>query len=364
MMKEQKMSNSAHRIFSSTLVALLVACGGGGQAEPTAVPDTRSTDTSEAEGAVEPVSLQFSTWAPSAGDWIAGVQTCLNAIEEATGGLVTFEHQYSASLVPFGEEPDALQSGLAHVSTLNPGLSPGKLPYTSVVGLPGITSSLEAASRAGMELWRVNEAVADEWNGWNMRPFCSNSLLSFSLMTTKPINSMEDLRGLRVALFGPQVELAEALGMNVVSVPVPDWAGALERGGLDGYGNAHAAVKSLGLAELTPYSLEIEFGAQGTLTGIGTTTWNSLPEDLRSTIEQVLDESHQMMVDVYGGGNEATRQELLAAGFVDIELSEDIAAAREGALESVWSTWVEDLESRGFDAAQTVLEDYQRLVTE
>ena len=205
-----------------------------------------------AAGQAETV-LRVSSWAPPTHGINAVVwPTWGKWIEEATQGRVKIKVEYGLGSPP--AQPDLIRDGVADVSWIFHGYNPGRFLLTQVVELPGLGTSAEAASVA---YWRVYEkylAVANEHKGLKVIGLTSHG--PGIIHTKKPINSLADLKGLKIRIGGGvSGAVGKALGVVGVQVPAPKVYETLAQGVADGIFMPMETKKSFRLKEVTPYSL-------------------------------------------------------------------------------------------------------------
>src|SRR5690606_1185578 len=120
------------------------------------------------------------------------------------------------------------------------------------------------------------------WTNWNYAP----------LITRTPINSPEDFKGKRIRGYGIATDVIEAMGGTAVPMAAPEVYTALERGVLDGvYGFDFITAVDYNLHEIAPHFTDIGDGPHApSATIMNLEYWNSLPEDIQSLCNEIVDE--------------------------------------------------------------------------
>src|SRR5690606_18925192 len=112
--------------------------------------------------------------------------------------------------------------------------------------------------------------------------------------TTKPIKSVEDLKGLRVYMFPTGGQFMQRFGVVPVSLPYEDVQPAIQTGELDGIcWCGITECYTVGWADVTKYYLTNNIsGAWSGSYFANTDKWNALPEHLKTLFRMSMDTSH------------------------------------------------------------------------
>lgn len=174
-------------------------------------------------------------------------------IEKATGGRVKMEIKYN--LAPPPGMFNAVRDGVADATWIFHGYNPGKFVATQGVEIPGLGAGAEAGSAA---YWRVHQkylAKADEHAGVRVMGLMTHG--AGVIQSQKPINSWDDLKGLKVRLPGGIAsKVGEAFGAVAVTVPAPKVYEVLSTGVAEAVFMPWETHKSFRLAEVTRYIVE------------------------------------------------------------------------------------------------------------
>jgi TRAP-type mannitol/chloroaromatic compound transport system substrate-binding protein len=112
--------------------------------------------------------------------------------------------------------------------------------------------------------------------------------------TTKPIRSVEDLKGLRVYTFPTGGQFISRLGVVPVTLPWEDIEVALQTGEIDGIAWCGATeTYTVGWADVTKYYLTNNIsGAWSGSFFANTDKWNAVPDHLKTLFQLAMDSSH------------------------------------------------------------------------
>ena len=122
--------------------------------------------------------------------------------------------------------------------------------------------------------------------------------------TTKPIRSLEDLKGLRVYMFPTVGQFMQRFGVIPVSLPYSDVQVAIQTGELDGVAwSGITEVYTVGWADVTKYFLTNPIsGAWAGSYFVNEERWNELPEHLKTLFMLAIDSSHYYRLHWYWWG--------------------------------------------------------------
>ena len=171
-------------------------------------------------------------------------------ISEKTGGDVTVKVFMGGELGPGpAEQYSRALDGVTDISFGLPGYTASNFPETLLTELPGVISA-----DTGTEKMLENmDMLSNEYKRvvllgiWNNAP---NLIFTGS----KPIRSLEDLKGLKIRVPSRNAGLVvEAWGGSPVSMPAPDIYNAMQTGVIDGAMTDATTLGAFKLAEVTKY---------------------------------------------------------------------------------------------------------------
>lgn len=180
-----------------------------------------------------------------------------------------------------------MRAGLVDMADVLPTYVSGDVPLIEGVDLPGLFSLEEfdkshKAHVAWHKLMKANEAkLGGVFIG-------SYAYAHQVLYSRKPVQSLADLKGQKVRVFGAaQTDFVRALGAEPVSLPVAEVYTALERGTVDAAITGTIAGFSLKWWEVTKYLVDLQIGPVMIAMVVSKRTWDKLPADVRKVLEDV-----------------------------------------------------------------------------
>jgi TRAP-type transport system periplasmic protein len=179
---------------------------------------------------------------------------------------------------------DALQSQIAEVGNLLPLFFPADLPNMALAGELSLTSSNSQAAAAAMTEWVVTCAPCQqEMRNFGVVYLGSGASDGYEILSTKPVRTAEDLKGLRLRSGGaPWARFAENFGAVPAQIQVNDQFEAMSQGVIDGTMASIADLVSFRLVELVKHVTLMPMGLYQSTSNFATANaaWDSLsPED-------------------------------------------------------------------------------------
>ncbi|MGL4635717.1 MAG: TRAP transporter substrate-binding protein [Beijerinckiaceae bacterium] len=250
----------------------------------------------------------------------------VNRINTMSRGELEITLFAAGELVPALNVLDAVSAGTVEMGHTAALFWQGKMPAAALfTTVPfGLSPTAHAAwiDQDGQRLWDALYAP------FKVKPLLAgNTGPSTAGWFRKPVQGLDDLKGLRMRITGLGGEVMKRMGVVPVVIPPGETYQALERGLIDAAEFlAPANDIALGLHKVAPYLAYPGFnkpnGASELL--IGADLWRDLPEHLRLIIEVASRSEHdEGLADAARGNAEALRQSV-AEGAKPMLLPSDI----------------------------------------
>lgn len=211
-------------------------------------------------------------------------------VARVTGGELTIEFNDPGAIVAGGEIWDAVSTGAVDAGWYSPGFAQDIIPaaglFTAVPFGPDVKEYVAWwYNGGGEEMW--NE-IGDRFNIHS--ELCAVLVPEASGWFREPIESVEDLQGLKMRIFGLGARVLQKLGVQAQSMPVADTMTALRLGTIDAAEISFPAI-DLNL-EMNAYANNYYFPAWHQQTSLITfiankDVWEGLSEQHRAVIEEV-----------------------------------------------------------------------------
>ncbi|MGI9270194.1 MAG: TRAP transporter substrate-binding protein [Woeseiaceae bacterium] len=255
-----------------------------------------------------------TSWPPKLPGMGMGVENLAARVEAASAGRLKIKVYGGGELVPAFEVFDAVSRGAVEMGHDASYYHKGKLDaaqfFTSIpFGLNYLELNGWLYYGGGLELWRELYAL------FNLYPIpCGNTGVQMGGWFNKEINSVADLKGLKMRIPGLGGEVLRRAGGIPITLPGAEIFTSLQTGAIDAteWVGAYNDV-SFGLQKAARYYYYPGWHepGPGLETMINREAWDSLPPDLQSIVETTCQAITTDMVAEYTHGNAYALQQLV-----------------------------------------------------
>ena len=338
----------------------------------TACAQESSTECAEgtaAKGEVFNWSM-VTSWPPGFPGLGAGADNFARRVGEASGGRLNIKVYAAGELVPAFEVFDAVSRGTVEMGHDASYYHRGKVDaaqfFTAIpFGMNMFEMNAWLYYGGGLELWRKL------YEKHNLVPFpTGNTGVQMGGWFNREINSVDDLKGLKMRIPGLGGEVLRRAGGTPVNLPGSEIFTSLSTGAIDAtewVGPYNDLAFGLNKAAKYYYYPGWQEPAPALETIINAEAWASLPDDLKAIVEITAQAITTDMAAEYTYGNTMSLQQLKQDPNVEIRRFPDDVLQRLKVLagEIVEEMANEDPEIReiydSFRAFQVVGEEYQRI---
>ena len=211
-----------------------------------------------------------------------------NRVKVLTNGRLEITPYSAGTIVPTFEALDALQNNVMQCMHMWPGYFSGKEPALAAISDMVAAYSHPWQKDAWMyykggwemlnEMYRPYNAYTVGWMFWGIE----------SMVSTKPIRSMEDFKGLKMRVpHGMTAMLMTKLGASVVVLPGGEVYSALDKGVINTSDWATPSMNQrMGFYEVAKYTNYPGFHSMplGSFT-VNINEWNKLPDDIKQILK-------------------------------------------------------------------------------
>ena len=293
-----------------------------------------------------------------------GVDSFAERIKSISGGSLEIKIYAKNTLVPALAVFDAASSGQIDAFHSGPYYWKGKNSAFSLFsGIPFGFTAEEINSwmlyGGGLELWR------EQYSKYNLHPFLGgNTNIQMGGWYRKPINSLEDMNGLKMRIPGLGGEVFAKMGVNPILLPAGEIYTSLERGVIDATEWVGPALDiKMGFYKVAPYYysgwhepgsiLELTFNKQ---------SFNKLADEHKSMIEVASSELNSNMTHEFHAKNIVALEKLRT---MDIKLSQypdDVIEKSKESLKIVLEEF--SSKNKDFESVQKSIQKYLALSKE
>lgn len=277
----------------------------------------------------------------------------------AEGGKykIAWNEAFGGTLYKANATLTSVEQGITDIGWVFSYLEPAKLPLSQVTAYtPFATNNAPAMLETMRELYATNDQFRKEWESHNVRLLGMTGSDPYDLFTKKPINTLEDLNGLKLSVAGPLANWLRGVNANAVDGALPTFYTDIQTGVSDGSLLLALGAWPAKIYEVAPYITEVNFGVvySGGV-AINADTWASLPAEVQTAMTaagEFYSNAHaQDMIDRH---NLAMNKMVeLGAGQTPPVTISPLAPERRArwvkALPDLAGDWVKDINGRGLD---------------
>jgi len=268
-------------------------------------------------------------------------------LEAASGGKLKVTHFHSGSLGPANEHWDLAVKGLADVSWQITLLSAGLFPLTDAVTLPptGIHSA-EKMNAVLWDLYKNNKYFQKEYQDAKVLFFAGGPPQWY--WATKPIKSMQDMKGLRVgSTGGPAIEAIKLHGGTPTFFLPMDMYLSLQKGAIDSVAFIAEGVAAFKLGEIAKYGCAIDLCTFPAMVAMNHRFFDKLPADLKGVVEEVSNKWNIKAGKIVDESNLHAAEALKGMGVEIYEVSEAEKKVWWDALNPMLDGWIKSIDGKG-----------------
>lgn len=219
------------------------------------------------------------------------MEDLINRIKVASGGRLDITLHPTGAIVPSAQEFDGVDLGTLDFGNTAPSYQmdrwPAAGPFAFIVdGLTGMEYAAWLTVGGGAELAKqmYSETNVHLVEGWLVTP------PEAFLQSTKPLQTVDDIKGLKIRTAGDDGELFARMGAAVVFLPGEEIYEALQRGVIDTAQLSTPAIDwTFAIQEVADYMYlsPVRQPTDPTWVLVNEKSWAALPDDLKQIVEEV-----------------------------------------------------------------------------
>jgi TRAP-type C4-dicarboxylate transport system substrate-binding protein len=206
-------------------------------------------------------------------------------IEKRTEGRVKITLFPGGTLTPAAAIYDGVVKGISDIGMSFTGFTKGRFPLMEVIDLPLVYKSGLGATRLINELYEKFKPKEFD----DVKIMYLHAHGPGFIHTNKPVNKLEDLKGMKIRSTGTSAKIITALGATPVAMPMGETYDAIRRGIADGTVAPYETLEQWKVGEVIKYTTE-DFGSaysSAAFVVMNKGKWNALPADIQQIIEQI-----------------------------------------------------------------------------
>ncbi len=268
-------------------------------------------------------NLRAGIWLPTQLVWAEPTKMFVERVNETGKGVIQI-NLIGPESIPGGEQANALRSGLLDMATLPPGLYKQQVPLANAQDISNL-SVKEQKENGAYEA--ISDMISEQLGAKLLTTYGDG--IPFHIYVTKELDSLDDLKGLRLRSSSIYNDFFESLGISPTNIPAAETYTALERGVVAGVGWPYWGVGDLGWDEFIKTRVDPGYYNVAINIMFNNDSWADLSDAERKVIEDAtvwLEEQLPAFVAKEDAANLAAQN---AAGIVSFDAGPDFARAAE-----------------------------------
>jgi TRAP-type C4-dicarboxylate transport system substrate-binding protein len=242
--------------------------------------------SSTAQAQQKTITLNYSNFAPATHKTSVLSEEWCKEVEKRTNGLVKATMFHGGTLTPPTQAYDGVVKGLSDMAQGVFSYHRGRFPLTEFSDLPlGVRDCVVIAKMFNEYHQKFKPKEMDDVKVM----YLHGNPPAILHTAKKPVNKLEDIKGLKIRVTPNGTPIVKALGAAPVAMPMPEVYDSLSKGVVDGGMLPSEALEGWKLGEVVKYTTETySIGYTSAFYVImNKQKWDSIPPDTQKVIEKI-----------------------------------------------------------------------------
>jgi len=279
---------------------------------------------------------------------------------------IDWQEAYGGTIVKPRGVLEGIKLGLGDIGIVTTIFHNSALPSQGISAVtPMVSADARVVAKAVDEIAREFPQINKEFDAENQVYLATGVVLdSYQLFSKKPINSLSDLEGKKVAGAGYNLRYLEGVKDAAgVRGGLPDFYNLVQTGVVDAAMLWPEAAVTFKIVEVAPYMLKVDLGAVNSKTvTINKDVWAKLPDEVKGVIQQVAVEYRDQVANVAMDEATSSVEAFQAAGGTVVELSAADREAWANAMPNIAVEWAAELDKSGAPGSDMLKAYMKKLV--
>ena len=297
--------------------------------------------------AAEPIKLKFANYFPVIHKNTLFGQAFCDEIKKRTGGQVEISYYPGGTLLTAPKMAVGVSTGIADIGMAHCGYSRGRFPVMEIMELPIGSPSAYISTHVANDFY--DKFKPKEWNAYYPLMF-STSPPAILQTVSKPVRTLEELKGMKIRGTGRIGDLVKTLGATPMPIEMVDLYESLKRNVIDGNFGPMEQLKGFKIGEIIKYTTACwKIGTSYTFYIVmNRSKWDALPSDIKKIFQETANEFKEKWAVQWNEIEIEGVQYLKSQGGQIIQISDAEAARWVQASQPVIAEFRKDLVGKGF----------------
>jgi len=314
-------------------------------------PVAHAEDVSATVVSGHPLVFRWVRMIPEA--FVPAVQSAL----ESTDHTVSFTEQFGGTIAGVGEELETVESGLAEIGVCQSLFDPAKLAVQNVTYYtPFVSDDVRTVIEIVDGMHRDDERMRQAWtdNG-TVYLGAPIGIDDYLLMTTFPVDSLDDLDGRKIAAPGPAINWLSGTGAVGVAGNLTTYYNEMKTGVYEGVIVFASAALPGKLYEVAPHVTRFGLGAQFAGALCANADWfDELPEEVQTALKRGADAAKDWYLDELESAVETAFETMAAEGATITDAPDEMREAWAADMDDAAGDWAASLDGQGLPASEVL----------
>ena len=301
---------------------------------------------SQAPAAEQAINLKVANFFPPPSGQSKMTEEFAAELERRSNGKLKVQFFGGGSLLSAPAMFKGIESGITDIGYSHVYYTPGRMPATEGIGLPLGTPTAWVGAHMGYDFYE--KFKPKEFGG--VRVLCLHGNAPSLLISNKPVEKLEDMKGLIIRAPGIVGEVIAALGGTPAPTPMMEVYDAIAKGVINGVYSPYETLKTFRFAEVAKYvTVAWQIGSVYPFyLAMNKNSYNKLPRDMQSLVDTLSGEYQERYALMWNQIELVGKAFGAEKGVKFIELSDQEGARWQKAVEPVNTNYVKSMASKGF----------------
>jgi TRAP-type C4-dicarboxylate transport system substrate-binding protein len=304
----------------------------------------------QAYAAKDVFKLKFAHIFPGPAKQSQLCEAFVKELEERTDGRIKTQYFGGGSLLKPPGMYNGIELGVADMGFAHVEYTPGRFPVTEVCDMPlGYPSA-----------WVSNMVVNDFYTKFKPKEWGKVKVLWMHasnpsvMITTKPVRSLDDFKGLTIRAPGRVGDIVRALGASPAPMPIMEVYDGMSKGVIQGVNTPFETLKTFRFGEVAKYvTSSWQVGnIYAFYVIMNKKSYNKLPADLKEILDELAGEYKERFALMWNSIDFAGKDFAAEKGVKFIELSDAQVEKWKAATAPVIDNYVKDMVSKGYSESE------------
>jgi TRAP-type C4-dicarboxylate transport system substrate-binding protein len=250
----------------------------------------------------QPVVLRLAVPSPEGDPIVTNIENWVKDFNQQANGKYIIEIHPGESLVKFPDSLDALRTGAVEIDVWPIGAFSSVEPNFAAAELPFLVNSVQADAALQVEMMPVYNDITTK--KFNCKILYSFTCLGSDIMSTKPIQTLADWKGLLCQSVSPQTaNIIKLMGGAPVSMGFADAYQALQKKIIEATNQSTSFMIQFKLNEVAKYVLSGYLTPAAVAVAINMDTYNKMPKDMQNLLTKICNkaqaDTNNYFIDIY-----------------------------------------------------------------